>query len=1787
MSDISKEIKKKEYLNQDLFINESLNSTTLDFVEIEIDAAKIVNYAAVQNDVPIIHHIKILNKSELELKDFELRIGCNPDLYIGQRFKFEKLIAGEMRTFTQTKLNLGPNHKFLSDLNEAEQGQLIIKIYAPGFEETIKMVPIQILARNEWGATLGLTELLSAHVQPNSSQVDRIVAQASVLLKKSNSNLSMNGYQSKNREYVWKQVNAIYRTLCLMDFQYAPPPASFEKTGQKIRTPEQILDTKLVTCLDTAVLMAACFEQAGLNAVVFVKEGHAWVGVWLIDTCFGQAVEDSPQAIRKRVASGELLLLETTVITHTEPPTMRKAKADAEIYLEDDQQNSFQFAIDIKRSREAHIRAMKTQSREGGNSNSSEGGQTGANFLAPVGLEDMPALPPIDPAILEPEKTEVAMTPQGRLIHWKSKLLDLTLRNKLLNFKPTKKFLKIVTHSPSSLEDMLATEGVFKFLPSISFEKESDPRSEEIFRQEHGMGSAQEHAQRALVNREIVFDAPKENLNTISTAIYREGKNALEETGCNSLYVAIGMLHWKETPESETVLKAPILLVPVKLKRGAVGAGVRLERIDEDTLFNPTLMQKLLTTFEVTLPYVDGQLPVDHSGVDVEKIFQVLRTKVQELKGFEVRDECFLGNFSFTKYVMWKDLESNAEDLQKSKVVNHLINHKGESFHDETETVKPEEIDKLFSPQSLFTPLLCDSSQLAVICTADRGKNMVVEGPPGTGKSQTITNLISHCLTQGKTVLFVAEKMAALEVVHKRLKDIELENFCLELHSAKTKKSEIAKQFVSTLDSVGKSLAQDWEREAERLASLRNDLNAFEQVLHGTHRNGLTVYYAIGLGIKYCDKNAAKFNWPDPDTHSHMELGQLEDCVGELAALASRLDTIANHPLSDIGKTEWTPSWQEELLTKKNECINLVEGLKQSIDEFSSITPLEKTNMSLAELESADELAANLMLACQTPIESIEQALNTKSKKVLGSLIEHGKKRNDIWNYFKDYSIELKSLESTTLKLQWRSATLDWWPKKLFTKRNVTSQIRLYSENKTRLRDDDVIQFLEKLNNLNEEDKFITENSSTGQSTLGEAFKAENTDWVEAAKHLSWMNEFTRSMQKVYESKMESLDELRNKLRTRLCEQYESFYLGGNLYKAAQRYRERYTDFKTSIDELIVLANPRLNFLGGPEAPSLFTSLKSISTNWESKIVQLQPWCVWNSGRKDALAKGLGGLIEEVENGSVNLKNLKEYFIFSYSNWWLKRIMDNEPLLSGFSGASHIHKIEEFKKVDEKFQTLTVKYIKARLMGKIPREKELVGEMSGEVSFLRREAQKQRQHKSIRELIKRSPNVLPRLKPCMLMSPQSVAQYLEAGSNMFDIVVFDEASQIPTWDSVGAIARGKQLVCVGDPKQLPPTNFFNASDSEGVTDDDSIQEMESILDECLGVGMPLSRLNWHYRSRNEGLITFSNYQYYENSLITFPSPVEIDNSVEFINSKGIYDSGKSRTNKLEAEMIVEEIATHYKTGLGDKFSLGVITFNSSQQSLIEKLLDAKRLSDRELDMSIANANSEELFIKNLENVQGDERDYILFSITFGKDANGKLSMNFGPMNKEGGHRRLNVAVTRARYKVKIFSSLRPEDIDLSRTKARGAIDLKTYLDFALHGPRVLGEQALPTGLEPESPFEVEVINKLRNHGWQVVPQVGISGYRIDIGIINRHQPGKFLLGIECDGATYHSAPSARDRDRLRQLVLEGLGWNIHRIWSTDWWFNPEIPMKSLLNKLEVLDEEAEKNSRGHQSTLNN
>jgi len=464
------------------------------------------------------------------------------------------------------------------------------------------------------------------------------------------------------------------------------------------------------------------------------------------------------------------------------------------------------------------------------------------------------------------------------------------------------------------------------------------------------------------------------------------------------------------------------------------------------------------------------------------------------------------------------------------------------------------------------------------------------------------------------------------------------------------------------------------------------------------------------------------------------------------------------------------------------------------------------------------------------------------------------------------------------------------------------------------------------------------------------------------------------------------------------------------------------------------------------------------------------------------------------------------------------------------------------------------------------------------VGVLRRECEKKARHKPVRQLLAEIPSLAAVLKPCFLMSPLSVAQYLPPDAAPFDLVVFDEASQIPVWDAIGVIARAKQLVVVGDPKQMPPTNFFQKGESEADAEDEDVPEdMESILDECLAAGVYSSHLSWHYRSRHESLIAFSNHNYYDDRLNTFPcarTTPRLGVRFEFVEG-GVYDRRATRTNEKEARALVDYIFAKAKEPGYKPRSIGVVTFSQAQQELIEDLVDARRESDPSLEALFAEDAPEPFFVKNLENVQGDERDVILFSVGYAPDADGKFAMNFGPLNRDGGERRLNVAVTRAKEQVVVFSSIHGSQIDLSRTSATGAAHLRSFLEYAERETAKSGATAttsFPTGAAAlvAASFPATVAAFLREHKWEVDEQVGASAFRIDLGV-RRPDGDGYLLAIECDGPAYAAQRTVRDRDELRASVLKGLGWYVTRIWSVDWALDRRRAEESLLGLLDALE----------------
>ncbi|GAA0584566.1 AAA domain-containing protein [Halomonas salifodinae] len=1047
---------------------------------------------------------------------------------------------------------------------------------------------------------------------------------------------------------------------------------------------------------------------------------------------------------------------------------------------------------------------------------------------------------------------------------------------------------------------------------------------------------------------------------------------------------------------------------------------------------------------------------------------------------------------------------------------------------------------------------------MAAIATADRGKDFVIIGPPGTGKSQTIGNLIAHMLGKGKKVLFVSEKTAALEVVHRRLKDIGLGQFCLELHSNKAKKADVLDQLRTSWNSACQSTVSDWKAEAERLKALRDRLNRVVNALHQQHRNGLTAHYAIGVKVRDADLAAkVKLSWPNVAYHDDAQLQKLREMAELLAVQAKAVGNLIDHPLGLISNFDWRPQWEEEVvgaarslkaggaqLTEKLTSLEKALGISLGVVGLPKLAAMAECGQVL--LDAYRQQASFALEPDATDrLDALEEAVTQ-----LKAYIETQAKLSCTYE-----ALAWQKLDATVLGQAWAEANDTWWPKSWFAKRKVVKQMREGGAQG----DPDPTNDIPVLKQLRETGGQIDRLDGVLKGLR--EWDSYNSD-PSAMAALKELGSRARVAVGKLADDAESLVTLRSKIRTLLYDANDLLAPEAPVGRAINDFKASFESFNAHKEKFEALIGASLDN-GLPDDVPALESLGARCQEIVDNHIALRDWCAWVRRRSEALDFQLGPLVEAIENGSVAADQVEEVFEAAYCSWWSSAVIGEDEVLRTFSSPEHEAAIENFRELDTQFSDLTAKYIAAKLAGEIPDQETTKKKSSWGV--LAHELQKKMRHKPVREMMETIPGVITTLAPCLMMSPLSIAQFLSAGQAQFDVVIFDEASQITVWDAVGSLARGKQVIVAGDPKQMPPTNFFGRSDDDPDGDIDGEGDLESILDELIGASIPQRVLNLHYRSRRESLIAFSNSRYYDSSLITFPAPVHPDKGVSLVKPEGFYARGKARHNQGEAKAIVAEIVrrlTSEDASIRSQ-SIGVVTFNTEQQSLIEDLLDKARAEDPGIEWAFSEDELEPVFVKNLETVQGDERDVILFSITYGPDEAGHVTMNFGPLNRTGGERRLNVAMTRARSEMVVFSTMPPERIDLSRTQARAVADLKHFLEYAERGASALGAAVHGSMGDFESPFEVAVARGLQEKGWTVHPQIGVSAYRIDMGIVHPDKPGIYLTGIECDGAMYHSSAYARERDKIRQGVLEGLGWTLFRVWSTDWWTNKQKALEEV------------------------
>ena len=1700
--------------------------------EIQLEYLPCINYAMIHNNIEALKFSTIKNEDG---QDWNLvKLSIEGEYIKPSEAIIDTVLAGQSLQVDKLKLTVNANK--LIELTEGINSWIKLTLTISEDVAFEHEYPLYLMAFDQWTGSTVLPELLAAFVTPNHPLLSRVSVKASEFLNKWTGSSNLDEYQTQNPNRVRLQVAAIYEALRSESLIYCTPPASFEKYGQRIRRVDKVLTEKLGTCIDLTLLYASCLEANGIHPLLVVLHGHIFVGAWLIDNVYSKVVGDDAAFLLKESADGigEIVLVESTALTSSEKISFDDAVHIAENSIKQD--NNFDFFVDVFRCRLDNIRPLPLRVYNNGMWQIQNEGLKHENATTKVTQ--------LNHYDLKFDDTQRTLTKQ---MIWERKLLDFSLRNNLINMKVGRRVIPFISFEIDHLEDHLQAGENYQILPSPTKNK-IEPNPYGIYDSSLYKDELKQLVVNELQNKRIFSYLTDTELQSLLKFVYRTSRTSLEENGANSLFLTLGLMKWFETEKSEMPRFAPILLLPVEIIRRGGTSGYVIRTRDEDIMINTTLIELLKQQYNVLIKGLDP-LPKDASGVDVKLIFTIIRNNIRDLHGWDVLEESMLGLFSFSKFVMWNDIHNNADKLEENKIISSLMANKIQwtSADDNTDT---RNIDKTCEPKDFAIPVDVDSSQMEAVVESGKGKSFILHGPPGTGKSQTITNMIANSLYRGKRVLFVAEKMAALSVVQNRLAKIGLAPFCLELHSNKATKSHFLEQLQQAIDVVHIQSPADFERMSSGLFECRKQLIGYMESLHRQHTSGFSLYECI---TNYLYIEGEELPVGD-DVLNNMN----RDTLSKIRESLIGLDTvfkISGHPNNNPLNGLYPKDSSKESLSTIHNLLNHILSLMAEISKnkifFSDKTGIDVSPDNFKGYDWMSRIS-DVMLSLKVLNKPLLEI--TKSEDLLQEweeIVACGKERDRAkYNVLKDFKKEILQENVLELRQKWEDINQKFFLTKFFAMRTYLKHLRMYSQH---VNESQIPELLDNLENFHCQEKTVAEHDKELSDTFGFFGHKDNEKWdvildalhnADVLYHLLiiYSRENNMNPAQVISSLIENV-----------CKDWNSFIQSyHDILKSCHDNVSELHDVIANLNSICITDLPNDNF-----EKELIPRLERWLENFD-KVIDWYQWC---SRRAELINQKYDTIVEYIEKGHTGQEAASAVFK-GINHLIAMRAVDSDESLRLFNGLLFEEIISKYRKMTSEFQELTKKELYARLASRIP-SLTMEATSNSEVGILKRNIASGGRGTSIRKIIDQIPTLLPKLCPCMLMSPISVAQFINLNNDKFDLVIFDEASQMPTCEAVGAIARGNALVVVGDPKQMPPTSFFSSSqvdDSEAEFDD-----MESILDDCITLAMPSHYLTWHYRSKHESLITFSNMNYYNGKLLTFPSADNRTSKVSLIHINGIYDKGHTRSNRNEASAIVDEIMRRLKDGKLSQFSIGVVSFSQVQQNLIEDLLMDELNKYPDLEQK-ALQSDEPIFIKNLENVQGDERDVILFSVGYGPDKNGNVSMNFGPLNNQGGERRLNVAVSRARYEMIVYSTLRAEQVDLKRTKSKGVEGLKNFLAFAEHGT-VATPVMKATGKSKRSLVTL-IANEIVARGYKVDIEVGSSNFKVDLAIVNPDNADNYLLGILCDGKNYYETKTTRDREIVQPSILSMLNWNVMRIWSVDWYENQEKVIDRIISKLD-------------------
>jgi very-short-patch-repair endonuclease/DNA polymerase III delta prime subunit len=1155
-----------------------------------------------------------------------------------------------------------------------------------------------------------------------------------------------------------------------------------------------------------------------------------------------------------------------------------------------------------------------------------------------------------------------------------------------------------------------------------------------------------------------------------------------EERGIETLYLACGMATWSGQ-KSSAKPAAPVLLVPVRLAaRGATQEEFELT-VTGELEVNPTFLQMLRAEFDTTC---DPSELLESAGIegiiDTPEELAIssdwLRRKCSSVPGFDIEERFVIGNFSYARMPMVRDLENSLEAMAEHDIVAALAGDPDAQSALRMQGATAEIPSPDFIPPSdEFLVLDADASQNYAINAVLAGKNLIIKGPPGTGKSQTISNLISTLVARGKRVLFVAEKRAAIDAVLKRLDEVELGDLVLDLHGGVSSKRKVAEALSDAIGRNASLVKPDVDGLHRTLVQRREQLTEHSKALHEARAPwGLSFFQVHSqlLSLPESARNEVRFRGPTLEGLGGRELAHSSEVLRDYVG---RGGLQLRHSGSYWAKA--TVVSEDEASKRQSE----VEVLRRQLPEVLVNLCRAASEIGIREPETVQGWGERFSLWRR--VEAIYETWDRAIFELpLDQVIEDAAALDE--SSMARFSATLTNSEYRSAKKMLREALRDG----------------------TRL----------------------TPHELREAAVTAKDLQQDWSDVADAKSAIPAPPAELDALQASYEEIWSRLQELGAHLNRGPIEGSADAVLG---------------ELDALLGDISTLAKL-------PELHRLRTELEALR---------------------------LTELLASLEARPLDREEAANVLLFAWLTSLVEHLQLSDGRLGSFDGRQHHELVREFQEADIEHIETTPQRVRRLCAEQAVQAEDAAPESA---SIIRAEANKRRKHLATRQLFSAAPEVMMAVKPCWAMSPLVVSQLLPSDQPYFDVVVFDEASQIRPAEAMPAILRGKQLVVAGDERQLPPTSFFATTNPEASEDEAESAYLsvdasyESIL-EALAAFIDFRMLEWHYRSRDERLIAFSNVYMYDRGMTTFPGVVGPD-CISHIHVPFVPGEVGSETSAAaEVNTVVDSILEHAEKQ--PDMSLGVITMGIKHADRIDEALRVA-LHEREDEFSdfFDEDRSEPFFIKNLERVQGDERDAIILSVGYGKNADGRLFYRFGPLNTEGGERRLNVAVTRAKERMALISAFTHLDMDPERSQARGVELLRAYLEYCATSGAQLGQQA--AAIPELNPFEVDVRDSLTRVGIPLIPQYGSSGYRIDFAAKHPNQPGRMVLAIECDGATYHSSQSARDRDRLRQEHLERLGWTFHRVWSQDWFTDKQAEVERAKSAYEAAVADADGDGKG-------